>query len=1183
MKCPKCKTEVTLKDTFCPDCGLRLVIECPKCKGKVRLGSVSCRKCGYVFVKFCPKCNSANYVSSPTCRKCFYVFEENKTEENKAEKKVEKNQPLKKDSKEEEKKRPKGLFMGDGRLEFFIDFINLPSLFKKYNNEEFKNKVILNIKTSIKVAFGSTAEFYRENIARFKVNYNKNNGIAGKIEKFNLEMEKFNGFLNETLSSSISHKFVILVSGEFSKDKPIMQLAIGGDKDIITSKSAYELLCEEISLVKVSPDSYKKTNLETTQKEINEYQESDEGVVLEMVAKAILDNNNIKAISINAPRGAGKSHILSLLYKKLEKTEIAILPSRCSALSQVAPLGLFQDAFLNLFNLPFAPENYEETIQSVQQLIGRYLPENFDVKKIETLMNLMYPVKEDYFEALAKNKERTFSDIKDVLCALRQNSRLLFVIDDFDLIDEMSFEFLNYLVKSDFFTEGSKFVLCYRNQSSINMYIPREILGKENCLDISLQKRELASCRVFIKKFLGEVSVLPRKISDQIIINAKGDLAYAGQVLYHLIETKMIYSGENGKFTFSKKYEDYLVPQSISDIMEQRLDFLKNESKMGYLVLTLASFLGGKFTNSVIQGVIKTDSDTYNETLVYLEENGYITKITEDSFVFKNSLVWTNVYIKARSDEEIKPFIEALLKVLLERVISSPAVCALLAQTLGNKQLALALWTKNIKLASAVGDSALYIMSQKQSLVALEGLNIKEESLVSNNIYERVGKLTYKKTPMQAIEYISNAIVDAKMQGNNEKVIELSGYLAKSSMLAQKYPAVIETIDNLVLLFPDVQKFQIYKALIKTRKLEALLAVGNFEEISNLMNTEINPQLSEFLKQKKKLPFILKEEVYIAWLKSNIIHIESLAYQGNPVSFELTECVEKELLKNPKEEFSELRKMFKLASALSYTMKGFVNDSDEILHSAIKDFSQSKNDSFLISKWNMITIFNKILRLEFENIKEDLFEAVTYANNIGDNFVKNILKAVLAYVILEEGDSLRAIEICQEQMSYFSNEKIALGALISWYISARATLKISGADKAIEICEKSIQITENPKINSSWFRILFRLLMIKAYLIKDDIESAKMYIELANEEVNHNEINYFMVLIARMRAIILQEMIDKVPMDKKTPLASTTVKAFEKALQLSSKLALDKLNYKINKELTSFRASCELKRITIQE
>ena len=503
MNCPKCKTEISSKDVFCPNCNLRLIIECPKCKSKVRLGSASCKNCGYVFVKFCPRCNSANYVSSPTCRKCFYVFEDIKDDV-----KIEQNPShiIKKDesvilrqenknlsSNDDIKKQPKALYKGDGRLELLIDFINLPSVFKKFKDEEFKNKVLLNIKTSIKVAFGSTAEFHKENVARFKVNYNKNNGIKDKIEKFNAEMLKFNTFLNETLGAEISHKFVILCPGEIEPDKPVMQLAIGHDKDIVTTKAAYEVLCEEIPLVKISPDSYKMANLEKDNIKTSEIKETDESVALEMVYQAICKDNNIKGISINAPRGTGKTYILNSLYKRLEDSDMAILPARCSALSQVAPFGLFQDAFLNLFALPFAPVNYRETSEELRSLINNYLPSSFDKEKIETLINVIYPLGEAYYEELTKNKEKTFSHIKDILDALRLNAKVLLVVDDFDLIDEMSFEFLTYLIENNFFTDGSKFLLCYRNQNSLNMYIPQEILSKENCLDISLKKREIGT------------------------------------------------------------------------------------------------------------------------------------------------------------------------------------------------------------------------------------------------------------------------------------------------------------------------------------------------------------------------------------------------------------------------------------------------------------------------------------------------------------------------------------------------------------------------------------------------------------------------------------------------------------------------------------------------------------------
>lgn len=1150
----------------------------------MRLGSASCKSCGYVFVKFCPKCNSANYVSSQTCRKCFYVFEDVKDDVEIKTTPVIKKKPDTKNEKvllkQENKTAPKiQLNRGNGRLEVLIDFMNLPLIFKKFKDNEFKSKVLLNIKTSTKLAFGSTPEFYKENIIRFKVPYNKNNGITDKIKKFNNEMAKFNSFLNETLGENLSHKFVFLQADEMQLDKPVMQLAIGKDKDIVASKAAYDVISEEIPLVKISPDSYKMANLEKENKPVNEIQETNEDDAIEQILKGIEDTNNIKGISINAPRGTGKSHILNVIYKKLENSDIAILPSRCSAMSQVAPMGLFQDAFLNMFNLPFSVKNYRQVVDELRGMVKKYIPFNFDKNKIETLINLLYPTNEAFYESLEENKEKTFSDIKDILEALRLNSKLLLTIDDFDLIDEMSFEFLTYLIENNFFTDGSKFLICYRNQNSMNMYIPENILPHENCLDITIKRREIGSVRSFIKKHLGEVSVCPRKISDQIIMNAKGDLAYTGQVLFHLIETKRIKLSK-GKFVYSKKDEDYFVPQTMADIMKERLGFLYKKSKTQFFILNLASFLGGKFTKTIIQDVIDTRDDEFNSAIIALVTGGYITQIDNETYAFKNSLVWTNIYIIARENPEMKPYVEALLKVLLNRINSSPALSALLAQTVGSKQLAFTLWTQNLKLASAIGDTALYIISQKQSLINITGSGVPLEKYIENNIFERLGKLTYQKAPESAVEYLSNAIVDAKSKNDSKKVIELSGYLAEACRVSQKYTNVIETIDNVLGFFNSKAKSELQTALIKTRKIESLLKTGNYEEVINIVNTEVNPQLSDIIKSKKKLQFISKENLYETWIKSNIFLAEAYAYQGNPLTFELISLIEKEIFKDSKNVNIDLEKKLKLVCALGYTIKGIYTQSEEILHTLIKEFS--KDDNILISKWNMITIFNKILRHDFENIKEDLFEAVTYANNIGDNYTKNILKTVLAYVILEEGDALRALEICQEEMGYFSSEKIALGALIAWYISAKATLKISGPDKTIEICEKSIEIAQSTKINTIWFKVLFQLLMIDCYIIKDDLESAKMYLELTSQDVNQNELNYFMLQIVRLRAIIMQESIDKVEAEKKKELAKTVIMTFEKAITLSTKLNLTYMTEKIQKELTSFKASCKLKRVSVE-
>ncbi len=258
MNCPKCKTELNPKDTVCPNCKLRLVFECPRCKSQIKIGSSSCKKCGFVFVKFCPECNCANYVSSSHCRKCFHHFKEDEEALQNI------NLPPEKEKEKEEVNEQKSVpkTQAPVRLSVYIDFITLKNVFEKYKDEEFKQKVILNIKTAIKLAFNVTPDFIKDNVVSFKINYSKKISFLEKINKFSEEFSKFNSILNETLGADISFKFAVLAEGEIKPNAPVKQLEYGIEKDIITSEGAYKILSDVIPLIKISPDSYKMVFLD---------------------------------------------------------------------------------------------------------------------------------------------------------------------------------------------------------------------------------------------------------------------------------------------------------------------------------------------------------------------------------------------------------------------------------------------------------------------------------------------------------------------------------------------------------------------------------------------------------------------------------------------------------------------------------------------------------------------------------------------------------------------------------------------------------------------------------------------------------------------------------------------------------------------------------------------------------
>lgn len=1186
MICPKCKTEVSSQDVVCPGCGLRLKFKCPRCGNYTRIGSSSCSVCGFTFVKFCPKCGSANYASSPECRKCSFVFNsETKKKENneiKPKQNIEKPKDKIQKPKEKEplnrKKETESKEQKQQKLVVFVDFINLEQLFEKYKDEEFRQKVVLNIKTSVKLGFNVPCEFINPHTVVFKIPHTKNFKFLDKVRLFSDEFEKFNNILSETLGVGINYKYAVLKEEEYLEARSPKQLESGIEKDIITSEGAYSILSSEIPLIKISPISYKMVFLD--QKPVfsqSECQRDD--VALEMVLDAINDSSSeIKAISINAPRGCGKTNLLEKMYKRLEAGAHIVLKGHCCALTQVTPMGLIQDICLSLFDLSFAPSRYEKRVQELKDVLGRNLSGHLPQEKIDTLINIVYPLKEAYYEHILENKKKTFQDLKDILVYLKSKNKLTVVIDDFDLIDETSFDFVKYLIECDYFKTGAKLVLTYRNQHAIQMYINSEKLPKNACLNINLAQKEAADVRDFIKLRVGSCDVLPLAVLNQIILNAQGNFAYVEQVLYDLFETKTL-SLKNKEFVFDAKQESMYIVNSLKELMDKRFAYLKENRRKEYEFLMVASMLGGKFTKSLMEKVFNLELENFERVVAFLEKNGYIKRITENIFEFKNSLVWSHTYAVAKDDKELLEVHKKLLGEICKRTVSSPAIPSLLAQITGEKDLAFSLWTMSLKLASYIGDVSFYTLCQKQSLILLKDVKVANFDYIKNNICERLGKLTYLKNPKEAIEYLSNAIVSAQKNENDSKVVELSGYLIQSCKVAQNYPAIVETVDAVLAIYSK-PKQELQRALIKTRKLEALLQLGNWSEIASMVNNEINPVLQKFLKHPKKSDFVSIREVYETWIMSNIILAESYAQQGSPLSFELIEEIKKELNKDKSHSLTRLKMHLALTHACAQTSRGFIKDSDEILQSVLKEFSYAVNDLKLVSKWNLIDIFNKIFSGNFENIKEDLFEAVTFANNCGDEYTKNILKTMLAYVLLKENNALRALEICAQQMTYFSDKKIAFGALLAWYISAKATLPSSGADRCIEICEKAVAICESAKISSINFKILFQELLSRAYLQKNDFDNAKMYCELALQDASANELIFLQMRLYRLRANIMQDSIVHIDDDKKLAVAQSTIRVYEKALTLASRLGLEKHQYAIQKELTAFRAYCQLKRIS---
>ncbi len=1193
MICPKCKTKVSKDDAICPKCKLKLIFKCPRCNSLTRLGSVRCKDCGYTFVKFCPECKTANYATSSVCRKCGHEFESEIALENEVVEQVSEEPKKKVINLSENKtlqtkiKQPQEEKKEEKPLLFYIDFINLEKIFEKYNKKEFEREVIQNIRTTIKIAFGCQCDFINSHVVVFKFNYTKSTKILDKINQFEEEFAKFNQILEKKLDSGLSYKFALTTEEEVKENAQIPQLKLGSDKDVIVSSGTYARLSSELSLIKISSNSYKMIFLDT-KPVFEQAQDVKYDKALEMMLDSLSDSaSSIRAISLNAQRGAGKTHLLNDLYYKLYRLKpenTIIFHAQCSALTQISPYGLIQSFFSTLFNCPSVLKEEFNINGFEKKVLDRLQLEKIDEDKLETLANLIYPMKKDFFENILINKEITYKCLKEVFDYIKQKKNIIFIIDDFDLIDESSYGFLKYLVNENYFERDAKLVLGYKNQHSISMYFQTNKLNNNNCLNISLRSLNTSESKIFIKKVLGENCDVPNEILSHIAYNAQGNIAYIEQILQYLFERKILFV-QDRIVKFNKEFIDISIPQTLEKCFYERLEFLRQHNEKEYIFLNVASLLGDKLDYKLLAGVFQLNENEFFEIVGLLEKKGYLKRKVDDIYGFKNSLTWSYCYIKAKEEDLIKEDAKKLLLELNDKTISTPLICPILAQIIGNKELAYSLWTKNLQYASYIGDVNIYAMAQKQSLILLESVKLDSFEYTKNNICERLGKLIYDKNPLEAKDYLSNAIASAQKNNDTNKVIELSGYLVKSAYLIQDYTGVVEIVDNVLKFFNKTDKsdkkavIELQMALIKTRKLEALLKLGSWQEVASVVNSDITPILERHLNFFSKHKWISQTEIFYAWIEANIILAQSYAQQGSSTAFELIAEIDKVLQKEKGQRVDLLKVKLAFADAMANTSRGYFDESDAILQEIIRDCAYVIDTPDLVCEWNIISLINKILRYDCDNVKEELFEATAYANNCDNEVSKNFFKTLLGYVLLEEKSYVKAVEIATEEMQYFSSKKIALGALIAWYISAFATLANKADTYCIEICEKAVKICENAHNNNYYFKILFQELLAKAYLKLNDKENAQMYCDLALQCATSQELLYLQVRLNNTKALIARETLGEQADNKKYDYAQNTIKLYNKTIELSKKLNLKNYTKKVEKELTSFRAHCQLNRI----
>lgn len=1137
MICRKCGAELPDNVIRCNNCGIKVNMHCPKCGTLNIFGTKHCKNCGFELIKICPYCGSSNVYSAEECRKCHMSFD--------IQKENNENNEIKKKNEESEIVRPFSL-----RQAHFIN-TEIPN-----NNTEYFEDVNTNINSYETISNYSQREDEIERIFNIDGVFldDKSNQEIQDNEKENIQNKQ------ETFEQT-NENDIELVNDNIEIE-PLEEIT---DIDIHNS-------------IENEPKEEENTDEQTETKSDNipaiEIQEDAVNKAIHTIKTSITKH----IIAVNGAEGSGKSAVLKQTCDYLSTQGYASLYGSCTPLVQITSFGFFQDAFLRMMGFPPYTTSTESFIKDFKKSNFARIFTCLTGNELTAFLNIFYPSQKDNFENILDNKMQIFSILEKVIKSFLVNSNLIISIDNFELLDGASYDFIVYMLQKGYFNNRLKLFVAYQENKSIQSYFDLTNLDESIFETIVIKKFEKEDLIKAVNKtaFINIAEILDDNYIEDLVQKADGNAIRMEQEIALLFDTKYI-SIKDNDILLEEENKPEINPVSFEELIKLRLNTLSPSAKN---VLFMAAIMGYRFAVNILCLSVTMPVKKAEKIIEFLKQELFITSVDNYTCEFKSLTLWKLIYKEAKRDLLYKENSQRLYLSLKPLILSSNLQKLISCSEALNKNEEFLIWQNTANITAKLGDTNLYVIAQKQSLKLLDEIEINNSEEIKSQIYEEIGKLLCEKSPKEAITYLANVLDSVIKESDIRKIIDLSGYFVKSCYLTGNYFGANEAVDAIItsISTADVNVSPVDISLIKTRKLKALINIGNSEQVINLVNEDIIPTLEKGL-YSRQISTRYKHLLINAWLLSKFSLAKAYALQGNPEVFNIIEQIRQFTEKyeyNNRYYISEIN----LTDAFANTVSGDINKSNEILNNISNSYRNKNMETNLLAEWNLINIINRVLSGQKNDLKVDLFELAAFTNNINEHFIKNIIKLILGYVLKEEGNVVKALEIFNEEITYFAKEKVAIGALLSWALIVKITMDMGDDDKALNTANKSLEIAQSPKINNYFFIIYFQKFIAEIYMRKGDLTATKMYLEKALMLAKQYNLRYQLIELYIAYAKYMEAFMSS----KKTyssEYIKVTSEMYTKALNLAKELKLNNLIEFTTRERSSFKTFCQLNSIEL--
>ena len=1188
--CPKCGTKNLIGTEKCSGCSLRLVFFCPECKAANNPKAKICRKCSAKLIAECPKCKTLCYITQKKCPACRYEFLKEPVK-SQQEVSVKKNAP------------PFAVLAAE--------IINLSAIKSKIPDEELVNKLL----AKFYQVLAKQAKFYSQSAKKISPqlmgiefknasNYQESAVAAVKasLDAMN-EIAEFNHSINSKLNVKLKVKIGISLINKTDHDFSKTARLVSSAGSIVVNNLIYQtvrdfFVFEELSqneqgsekfyrlidaVVKQEDRKNEDASSENLSKQAADQRVHSENGILEtdlynkddalsLIVENIRNEDRKSFFTIAAPDGAGKSFLIMSARQMTEEEKNVWLFGICTSINQIVSLSLFQVALKMFFGLPV----YNINIEDVKNSVINTLTDNFDISDPEihkTILRIVLPEHNIEDEDIHLNKAKIFEALKIFFKKLSEKGKVVFVVEDIDFIDNYSFECLKYLFNS--LDINLKVITTHQAGKSIETNLVSSGIARDNLTVINLKPMSEHQLRSIIDSLMDNQKVLPENLIKTICINSKGLPLYVEEALLFLMQKGTLYP-QDDLIKFKSGDETVVIPEKIEELIKERLRILKETSPDEFKIMCYASLLGQVFMPVLLKQFVRCSDDEFDNILQSMMTKGIFTPIDNYNMIFRNRLIWESSYKNCIPEDLKTEYLSQVVNVLVNYTLSNGAVLARIAELIRKTRHAFEFWNLAAKEAVSLGDIHLYSIVSERMLALIDNIEeIDDKEKIKAEIYEKVGKLIYLTNHQEALKFLSNAVLFYEKQNIPVKVIEITGFMAKSCSVIGNNTGGIECVDRAIAQLKR-ESMPVEFALLKYARLEYLFNLGRLEEAVVSARNDVLPVLKDVLSKNANVKGLNSFQLNYVEMESEIFLAKSLAVQG---SFECLNIAESVAQKARELDIEDIEIRARLIQAYFKTLQGELNASKAHLE-YIKDKIEKTKLASNIIEWNFIDILNAYFSGDYQKIKDFAPQLAQYSQQVANYNVYTALKSLVSILFKNSGKFDIAEQILNELINYCSENKMATGALLSWYlISTLETIK-SNTDNALSIAEKALDVANNANINNHYFKVLLYKQIAEIYTLKGDFKTAVMYIQKAVELTSKNGLKLLESELFLSYGKVFQEAATASDENKVQNL-ETAHRSYMKALNIAQELENEALIEQIEKELVSLATFCQLSGIKL--